>query len=270
MPWGWTCGGTCTRHGRAVRRHHRAGRRRGRRGRALPVGLDLKAMGSMLIAGGGGDPGGGAPASMAARARRGRAEVLRLQDAIAAVARCPTPVIAAVHGFCIGGGVDLIAACDIRFASWTPCFRSARRRSRSSRTSGASSGSRPLSDRTSRRIGVHGQGRQRGAGKEIGLVNDVAAASTACARPRRSSPLRSPPLAAGRPGHQGCAGGGRGSDRGRGLDYVASWNAGAACDDLTEAMTASSRSAPPNPPVARPGIDCRASESHRGDPLLRV
>src|SRR5580704_8596716 len=54
------------------------------------VGLDLKAMGSMLT---GGDS-GGAPASMAARARSGRAEVLRLQDAITAVARCPKPVIA--------------------------------------------------------------------------------------------------------------------------------------------------------------------------------
>ena len=44
-------------------------------------------------------------------------EVLRLQASITAVAQCPKPVIAAVHGYCIGGGVDLIAACDIRLAS---------------------------------------------------------------------------------------------------------------------------------------------------------
>src|SRR5277367_592535 len=91
------------------------------------VGLDLKAMGSMLTAGG--DSGnsnssgsGSAPASMAARARSSRAEVLRLQDAITAVARCPKPVIAAVHGYCVGGGVDLIAACDIRLASSDAIF----------------------------------------------------------------------------------------------------------------------------------------------------
>ncbi|MQA26273.1 MAG: crotonase/enoyl-CoA hydratase family protein [Micromonosporaceae bacterium] len=45
------------------------------------------------------------------------AEVRRLQDAITSVAACRKPVIAAVSGWCIGGGVDLIAAADIRLAS---------------------------------------------------------------------------------------------------------------------------------------------------------
>ena len=39
------------------------------------------------------------------------------QADISAVAECPFPVIAAVQGWCIGGGVDLITACDIRIAS---------------------------------------------------------------------------------------------------------------------------------------------------------
>src|ERR1035438_5351188 len=38
--------------------------------------------------------------SMAARARKSRREVLRLQASISAVALCPKPVIAAVHGYC--------------------------------------------------------------------------------------------------------------------------------------------------------------------------
>ena len=34
-----------------------------------------------------------------------------------AVESCPIPVIAAVHGHCIGGGMDLVTACDIRLCS---------------------------------------------------------------------------------------------------------------------------------------------------------
>jgi enoyl-CoA hydratase/carnithine racemase len=40
-----------------------------------------------------------------------------LQDAFTAVAECRVPVIAAVHGGCIGAGVDLISACDLRVCS---------------------------------------------------------------------------------------------------------------------------------------------------------
>lgn len=43
--------------------------------------------------------------------------ILRLQAQITKLASCPVPVIAAVHGWCIGGGVDLITACDIRLAT---------------------------------------------------------------------------------------------------------------------------------------------------------
>ena len=40
-----------------------------------------------------------------------------LQEVFNIVARCPKTVIAAVQGYCIGGGVELIAACDMRVAS---------------------------------------------------------------------------------------------------------------------------------------------------------
>eukprot|EP00475_Leptophrys_vorax_P006551 TRINITY_DN14065_c0_g1_i1.p1 TRINITY_DN14065_c0_g1~~TRINITY_DN14065_c0_g1_i1.p1 ORF type:complete len:301 (+),score=89.36 TRINITY_DN14065_c0_g1_i1:71-904(+) len=45
--------------------------------------------------------------------------VLSMQDAFNAIEACRKPVIAAVHGACIGGGVDMIAACDVRLASKT-------------------------------------------------------------------------------------------------------------------------------------------------------
>jgi enoyl-CoA hydratase/carnithine racemase len=39
------------------------------------------------------------------------------QESITAIEKCNKPVIAAISGACIGGGVDLICACDVRYAS---------------------------------------------------------------------------------------------------------------------------------------------------------
>ena len=44
------------------------------------------------------------------------------QEAITAIEKCNKPVIAAVSGACIGGGVDLICACDIRYSSTDAFF----------------------------------------------------------------------------------------------------------------------------------------------------
>lgn len=43
--------------------------------------------------------------------------IVRMQQACDRVARCRKPVIAAVDGWCIGGGVDLISACDVRLCT---------------------------------------------------------------------------------------------------------------------------------------------------------
>lgn len=43
--------------------------------------------------------------------------ILRLQSAFNAIERARFPVIAEIHGACIGGGIDLITACDMRIAS---------------------------------------------------------------------------------------------------------------------------------------------------------
>ncbi len=48
--------------------------------------------------------------------------VHRLQESFDAVASCRKPVIAAISGRCIGGGVDMIAACDVRLASKDAMF----------------------------------------------------------------------------------------------------------------------------------------------------
>ena len=39
------------------------------------------------------------------------------QESFTAIEKCRKPVIAAIHGGCIGGGVDLTSACDIRYCT---------------------------------------------------------------------------------------------------------------------------------------------------------
>jgi enoyl-CoA hydratase len=45
-----------------------------------------------------------------------------LQETMSCIERCRKPVIAAIHGFCIGAGLDMASACDIRLASRDATF----------------------------------------------------------------------------------------------------------------------------------------------------
>lgn len=51
-----------------------------------------------------------------------RLDILELQEGLNKIEKCRKPVIAAVHSHCIGGGIDLIVACDIRIASKDAVF----------------------------------------------------------------------------------------------------------------------------------------------------
>jgi enoyl-CoA hydratase/carnithine racemase len=77
------------------------------RGRHFTAGLDLQYAASQFP-----------PASDPGRAAESRHRHIRwLQEAFNAVEEARPPVIAAVHGGCIGAGVDLASACDIRVAA---------------------------------------------------------------------------------------------------------------------------------------------------------
>lgn len=46
-----------------------------------------------------------------------REKLLKLQDTFTALEQVRMPVIAAIHGACIGGGIDFISACDVRLST---------------------------------------------------------------------------------------------------------------------------------------------------------
>ena len=51
------------------------------------------------------------------RSEKIRELVLTLQDCITSIEKCNKPVLAAVHNGCIGGGVDIVSACDMRYCT---------------------------------------------------------------------------------------------------------------------------------------------------------
>ena len=74
-------------------------------------GLDLLAMSDVFGPLIGGSPGLAGPRTKLLY------DICRMQASINAVADCRKPVLAAVDGMCIGGGLDLVSAADIRYAS---------------------------------------------------------------------------------------------------------------------------------------------------------
>jgi enoyl-CoA hydratase len=219
------------------------------RGPHFSVGLDLKAMGSVLSGDGGDGGSDGSPApSMAARARKSRREVLRLQASISSVALCPKPVIAAVHGYCIGGGVDLISACDIRLASADAVFSVREAKVAIVADLGslqrlpAIIGAGHLAE-----LAFTGKDIDAARAREIGLVNEVATDAGAV---QASAAALAGEIAANSPiavqGTKSVLAANDGRTVAEGLDYVATWNAGMlASDDLVEAMMAFMERRPP-------------------------
>jgi Delta3,5-Delta2,4-dienoyl-CoA isomerase len=205
------------------------------------VGLDLKAFGAVA---GGGDPEG----SEASRRLGILRTVKRLQGSISAVADCPKPVIAAVHGYCLGGGIDLITACDIRLAAADAVFSV--RETRMAMVADVGT--------LQRLPGIVGAGHvaelaftgkdvSAARAREIGLVNDVlpdTAGVLAAARAMADEIAANAPLAV--QGAKAVLRASAGRSVAEGLDYVAVWNSAfLTSNDLAEAMTAFVEKRPP-------------------------
>ncbi len=223
------------------------------RGPHFSVGLDLKAMAGLLTGGDARGAGqergnGDGPPSMAIRAVAARAGVKRLQRSISAVADCPKPVLAAIHGYCIGGGVDLASACDIRLASADAIFSV--RETKVAIVADLGSLQRLpqiIGKGHVAELAYTGKDITAARAKEIGLVNEVfddAEAVVSAARAMAAEIAANSPLAV--EGTKAVLTAGEGRSVAEGLDYVAAWNAGfLQSDDLVEAMAAFMAKRPP-------------------------
>jgi enoyl-CoA hydratase len=79
--------------------------------RIFCAGLDLKGLMALGIIGGGAKP-----------AFYFQEKLQALFDCCNILETCRKPIIAAVHGMCIGGGLDIISACDIRLCAEDASF----------------------------------------------------------------------------------------------------------------------------------------------------
>jgi enoyl-CoA hydratase len=203
-------------------------------GRNFSYGLDLVAMGGTLTQ--------VLTDGTSARPRADfHAEVLRMQAAINAVADCRTPTIASVHGWCVGGGVDLISAVDVRYASADAKFSV--REVRLAIVADVGSLARlPLivSDGHLRELVLTGKDIDAARAERIGLVNavyDDAEASLAAAHATAAEIAANPPLTVR--GIKDVLDAQRISRVSESLRYVAVWNAAfLPSKDLTEGITA--------------------------------
>src|ERR1700740_1699120 len=136
-------------------------------GKNFSYGLDMPAMGGTF-----------APLMAEGALARPRTDFhaggLGRQKAINAVADCRTPTIASVHGWCIGGAVDLISAVDIRYAAADAKF-SVREVGLAIVADMGSLARLPLilNDGHLRELALTGKDIDAARAEEIGLVNDV-------------------------------------------------------------------------------------------------
>lgn len=203
-------------------------------GKNFSYGLDLVAMGGTLSAVLAGDA--------KAAPRTDFLDSLRtLQAGITAVADCRKPVVAAVSGWCIGGGVDLICAADVRYASADAKF-SVREVKVGMVADVGTLARLPfiIGDGHMRELALTGKDIDAARAEKIGLVNDVADDQTAVLELARSTAREiadNPPLVVH--GIKSVLDHSRSAAVHDSLRYVAAWNSAfLPSEDLTEAITA--------------------------------
>lgn len=168
-------------------------------------------------------------------------QVDHLQHTVTAVAECRTPIVAAVSGWCIGGGVDLISTVDVRVASTEAMF-SIREAQMAivadlgslQRLSGI------IGEGHLRELALTGEDFDAHRAEQIGLVNHVTETAEAASEKAQQIAAR---IAANSPlvtrGIKDVLDVKRSRDIAEGLRYVGLWNSAfLGTEDLGEALTA--------------------------------
>jgi len=203
-------------------------------GKHFSYGLDLPAMmpswGEML----GGD-------ALAGPRTKFLDEVKTLQASVSSIAECRKPVIAAISGWCIGGGVDVIAAADIRLASADAKFSVREVKVAIVADLGSLQRLAPIiGEGHLRELALTGKDIDAARAEKIGLVNDVHADQDtllAEARKLAAEIATNPPLVV--QGTKNVLSANTERQVADGLRYVSAWNAAfLPSKDLGEAVQA--------------------------------
>lgn len=201
------------------------------RGQAFTAGIDVNMLAGLQPTG----------ASQAESNQWLYHKIKELQLTASCFANSPKPILAAVHGYCFGAGMDLITACDIRLASEDSVFSI--RETRMGMVADIGTLERLpaiVGAGHTAELAYTGKDISAARARDIGLVNDVyddqkavlSAAQDLAAEIAAMSPLVTKGVKAVL-----AANGGRTIEDA--LDFVAQWNASYLfSNDLAEAMSA--------------------------------
>jgi enoyl-CoA hydratase len=175
--------------------------------------------------------------------------ILDLQDCLSSIERCRKPVLAAIHGACVGAAIDLVTCCDMRFGSAGAYF-SVREIELGMVADVGTLQRLPrlVPDGVARELAYTGRTFDAAEATRIGFLNRAYESEEALidgVREIARTIAGKSPLAIR--GTKEMLNYGRDHSVADGLNYVATWNAGMLMSaDLTESMAAMREKRPPN------------------------
>ncbi len=192
------------------------------------------------------------------RNERQRGLILKLQETFSALEECRVPVLAAIQGACVGGAIDMVTACDMRYATENAFFSIAEVNIGMT----ADVGTLPrfpklVPEGIVRELAFTGRRWSVAEAQQVGFVNRVypdhdsllAGVMEIAAEIATKSPVAVW-------GTKRTMNYGRDHSVADGLEFIANWNAAMLdADDMTEAMTAQLEKREPDFPDLWPESD---------------